>query len=52
LKKLNHRLAAIPSLPEQITAGHESIAVLPFRVLSGLTDGTGDEYLGVDSLTR
>jgi eukaryotic-like serine/threonine-protein kinase len=47
LKKLNHRLAAIPTLPSHTTLGHESIAVLPFKVFSAPTDGTGDEYLGV-----
>src|SRR5688572_4236550 len=47
LKKLNHRLAAIPTLSSQTTLGQESIAVLPFKVFSAPTDGTGDEYLGV-----
>lgn len=47
LEKLNHRLAAIPTLPSPTTLGQESIAVLPFKVFSAATDGTGDEYLGV-----
>ena len=47
LRKLNHRLAALPSLPAQLRAGQESIAVLPFRVLSSPLENTGDEYLGV-----
>jgi eukaryotic-like serine/threonine-protein kinase len=47
LKKLNHRLAAIPTLPVQTTAGHESIAVLPFKVFATASEGTGDEYLGL-----
>ncbi|MCU1263914.1 MAG: serine/threonine protein kinase with repeat [Acidobacteria bacterium] len=47
LRKLNHRLAALPTLPAQIRAGQESIAVLPFRVLSSPLENTGDEYLGV-----
>lgn len=46
LRKLNHRLAALPSLPAQPRIGHESIAVLPFNVLSG-AENTGDEYLGI-----
>ncbi len=47
LRKLNHRLAALPTLPAQLRAGQESIAVLPFRVLSSPAENTGDEYLGV-----
>ena len=47
LKKLNHRLAAIPTLSSQTTLGQESIAVLPFKVFSAPSDSTGDEYLGV-----
>jgi tetratricopeptide (TPR) repeat protein len=47
LKKLNHRLAAIPTLPVAPTVGQESIAVLPFKVRSAISQGTGDEYLGV-----
>src|SRR6185369_12031462 len=46
LRKLNHRLAALPTLPAQSRAGHESIAVLPFKILSPV-ENTGDEYLGV-----
>ncbi len=47
LRKLNHRLAALPTLPAQGLAGQKSIAVLPFRVQSSLTENTGDEYLGI-----
>jgi eukaryotic-like serine/threonine-protein kinase len=47
LSKLNHRLAALPTLPAQLRAGQESIAVLPFRVLSSPLENTGDEYLGI-----
>jgi serine/threonine protein kinase/tetratricopeptide (TPR) repeat protein len=47
LRKLNHRLAALPTLPAQLRAGQESIAVLPFRVLSSPLENTGDEYVGV-----
>lgn len=47
LRKLNHRLAALPTLPAASRAGQESIAVLPFRVLSAPIGNTGDEYLGV-----
>jgi len=47
LRKLNHRLAALPTLPAQLRAGQESVAVLPFRVLSSPIENTGDEYLGV-----
>ncbi|HVQ38088.1 MAG TPA: protein kinase [Pyrinomonadaceae bacterium] len=46
LRKLNHRLAALPTLPAPSRAGQESIAVLPFKILSTI-DNTGDEYLGV-----
>jgi serine/threonine protein kinase/tetratricopeptide (TPR) repeat protein len=47
LRKLNHRLAALPTLPAQSRAGQESIAVLPLRVLSATDENTGDEYLGL-----
>jgi len=47
LRKLNHRLAALPALPAQSRSGQESIAVLPFKVLSSPLENTGDEYLGV-----
>ena len=47
LRKLNHRLAALPTLPAQLRAGQESVAVLPFRVLSSPLENTGDEYLGI-----
>ena len=47
LRKLNHRLAALPTLPAESRAGQESIAVLPFKVLSSPVENTGDEYLGV-----
>ena len=46
LRKLNHRLAALPTLPAYSRTGQESIAVLPFRVL-GSVENTGDEYLGI-----
>ncbi len=46
LRKLNHRLAALPTLPAHSRTGQESIAVLPFKVLT-LAENTGDEYLGV-----
>ena len=47
LRKLNHRLAALPTLPAQSRAGQESIAVLPFKVLTAPVENTADEYLGV-----
>ncbi|HXD31987.1 MAG TPA: tetratricopeptide repeat protein [Pyrinomonadaceae bacterium] len=47
LRKLNHRLAALPTLPAQLRAGQESVAVLPFSVLSSPLENTGDEYLGI-----
>lgn len=47
LRKLNHRLAALPTLPAQSRAGQESIAVLPFKILTSPVENTGDEYLGV-----
>ncbi len=47
LRKLNHRLAALPTLPAQMRAGQESVAVLPFRVQSSPLENTGDEFLGI-----
>src|SRR5207244_1704503 len=46
LRKLNHRLAALPLLSSQSHADQKSIAVLPFRVLTVPAENTGDEYLG------
>ncbi|HEX3187107.1 MAG TPA: protein kinase [Pyrinomonadaceae bacterium] len=47
LRKMDHRLVALPAISGQIGGDHESIAVLPFRVLSPPGENTGDEYLGV-----
>ena len=47
LRKLDHRLAALPAISGQLQVGHESIAVLPFRVLTPAGENTGDEYLGL-----
>jgi len=47
LRKLNHRLASLPTLPIESHLGQESIAVLPFKVLTQPTENTGDEYLGI-----
>jgi eukaryotic-like serine/threonine-protein kinase len=47
LRKLDHRLAALPTLPAEMVLGQESVAVLPFKVLSLPAENTGDEYLGV-----
>ena len=47
LHKLDHRLAALPPIAGQLLGDQESIAVLPFRVLSPPGENTGDEYLGV-----
>lgn len=47
LRKLNHRLAALPTLPVESRVGQESIAVLPFTVMTSPSENTGDEYLGV-----
>jgi serine/threonine protein kinase/tetratricopeptide (TPR) repeat protein len=47
LRKLNHRLGALPTLPSRSLTGEESIAVLPFRILSSPIENTGDEYLGI-----
>ena len=47
LRKLDHRLVALPPISAHIGSDQESIAVLPFRVLSPPGENTGDEYLGV-----
>jgi eukaryotic-like serine/threonine-protein kinase len=47
LRKLDHRLSALPPLAGQLREEQESIAVLPFRILSPPGENTGDEYLGV-----
>jgi eukaryotic-like serine/threonine-protein kinase len=47
LRRLDHRLAALPPLAGQLREEQESIAVLPFRVLSPPGENTGDEYLGI-----
>ncbi len=47
LRKLDHRLAALPALAGQLRSDQESIAVLPFRVLGPPGENTGDEYLGI-----
>jgi serine/threonine protein kinase/tetratricopeptide (TPR) repeat protein len=47
LRKLDHRLAALPTIAGQLREDQESIAVLPFRILSPPGENTGDEYLGV-----
>jgi eukaryotic-like serine/threonine-protein kinase len=47
LRKLDHRLAALPAIATQLNHDQESIAVLPFRVLSAAGENTGDEYLGI-----
>jgi TolB-like protein/Tfp pilus assembly protein PilF/tRNA A-37 threonylcarbamoyl transferase component Bud32 len=47
LHKLHHRLAALPPIAAKRRADQESIAVLPFKVLSQAGENTGDEYLGV-----
>ena len=47
LRKLDHRLLALPAISGHIGSDQESIAVLPFRVLSPPGENTGDEYLGV-----
>jgi eukaryotic-like serine/threonine-protein kinase len=47
LRRLNHRLASLPSVAPQARTDQESIAVLPFRVLTSPGENTGDEYLGV-----
>jgi eukaryotic-like serine/threonine-protein kinase len=47
LRKLNHRLASLPAVAAHLQGDQESVAVLPFRVLSVPGENTGDEYLGV-----
>ena len=47
LRKLDHRLAALPPIAGQLREEQESIAVLPFRVLGPAGENTGDEYLGI-----
>ena len=47
LRKLNHRLGALPTLPARSQTGEESIAVLPFRIHGAAHENTGDEYLGI-----
>jgi TolB-like protein/Flp pilus assembly protein TadD/tRNA A-37 threonylcarbamoyl transferase component Bud32 len=47
LRKLDHRLAALPAIATQLAPDQESIAVLPLRVLSNVGENTGDEYLGI-----
>ncbi len=47
LRKLDHRLAALPTIAGQLRDDQESIAVLPFRILSPPGENTGDEYLGI-----
>lgn len=47
LRRLNHRLASVPVMASRNHPEQESIAVLPFRVLSTAGENTGDEYLGV-----
>lgn len=47
LRRLDHRLAALPTIAGQLRDDQESIAVLPFRILSPPGENTGDEYLGI-----
>ena len=47
LRRLDHRLAALPSIAGQLRSEQQSIAVLPFRVVGPPGENTGDEYLGV-----
>lgn len=47
LRKLNHRLAALPTLPAHSQAGQESIAVLPFKVFGSSPENAEDEHLGL-----
>ena len=47
LRKMDHRLAALPAISGQLIVDQESIAVLPFKILSPSAENTGDEYLGV-----
>src|SRR5215204_251461 len=47
LRRLDHRLASLPTIAGQLREDQESIAVLPFRILGPPGENTGDEYLGV-----
>ncbi|HEU4511138.1 MAG TPA: protein kinase [Pyrinomonadaceae bacterium] len=47
LRKMDHRLAALPTIPGQLIADQESVAVLPFKTLGPPAENTGDEYLAV-----
>ncbi|HXC70142.1 MAG TPA: protein kinase, partial [Pyrinomonadaceae bacterium] len=47
LRRLDHRLAALPAISGQLLADQESIAVLPFRIVGPKGENTGDEYLGI-----
>ena len=47
LRKLNHRLASLPTLPAHSLAGQESIAVLPFKVLGSSSGSNEDAHLGL-----
>ena len=47
LRRMDHRLAALPAIAGQLQMDQQSIAVLPFRVLGTPGENTGDEYLGV-----
>ena len=47
LRKLNHRLASLPTVSPVLHGEQESVAVLPFRVLSAPGENTGDDYLGL-----
>jgi serine/threonine protein kinase/tetratricopeptide (TPR) repeat protein len=47
LRKLNHRLAALPALLAHSQAEQESIAVLPFKVFGSSEENSGDEHLGI-----
>ncbi|MBC8031721.1 MAG: protein kinase [Pyrinomonadaceae bacterium] len=47
LRKLNHRLAALPPLLAHSQAEQESIAVLPFKVLGSSLENTDAEHLGL-----
>jgi serine/threonine protein kinase/tetratricopeptide (TPR) repeat protein len=47
LRKLNHRLGALPTLPARSLTGEESIAVLPFRIPGSVVENGGDENLGI-----
>ena len=47
LRRMDHRLAALPAIAGQFRMDQESIAVLPFRIVGPAAENTGDEYLGV-----